>query len=40
MAEMTVQEFELIDNKELIHIGRIDPYYSLTDVYHKNFLGV
>ncbi|HHU32232.1 MAG: ATP-dependent DNA helicase RecG [Zhaonellaceae bacterium] len=38
MAEMTVQEFELIDNKELIHIGRIVPIYSLTERLSQKFL--
>jgi len=38
MAEMTVQEFELIENGELIHTGRIVPIYPLTERLSQKFL--
>lgn len=38
MPEMAVQEFELLEEKELIHIGRIVPIYPLTERLPQKFL--
>lgn len=38
MPEMTVQEFELLEGQELIHTGRIVPFYSLTERLPQKFL--